>query len=259
MMRTIVLTILLALAGAAQAEAETLGLEAIEMARAGEAAERVCDRARLQAREKSLATLATRLKKEDPYKQTLDAARWQGEKRDVFDQRLVEALQTFSRVHDLDSDWTGKHCIYKGYMEVDTAQAYSLLSEAYKREEPPARPEREPSPAPSLPGFELITNSSALSQALSELTVVKMGVSEYRLNTGDWPRSLSQLGMTVDDIRDSRSLADVRLQKGGVVVATLKGKLQGETLTLTPSPGAFGAIHWGCSSSVRVFGSGPCQ
>src|SRR5690606_16895695 len=115
------------------------------------------------------------------------------------------ALQTFSRVHDLDSDWTGKHCIYKGYMEVDTAQAFSLLSEAYKREAPPARPEPEPSPAPSLPGFGLITNSSALAQALSELTVVKMGVSEYRLTTGDWPRSLSQLGMTVDDIRDSRS------------------------------------------------------
>ena len=258
-MRAPLLAILLALGAAAHAETETLGLEAIEMARAGEAAERVCDRARLQAQEKSLATLATRLKKEDPYKQTLDAARWQGEKRDVFDQRLVEALQTFSRVHDLDSDWTGKHCIYKGYMEVDTAQAFSLLSEAYKREEPPARPEPEPSPAPSLPGFGLITNSSALAQALSELTVVKMGVSEYRLTTGDWPRSLSQLGMTVDDIRDSRSLADVRMEKGGVVVATLKGKLQGETVTLTPLPGAFGAINWECSSSVRVLGSGPCQ
>lgn len=258
-MRPLVLLAALLLGNVAQASTETLGLEAIEMARAGEAAERVCDRARLQAREKSLATLATRLKKEDPYKQTLDAARWQGEKRDVFDQRLVEALQTFSRVHDLDSDWTGKHCIYKGYMEVDTAQAFSLLSEEYKREQPPARPEPEWNPAPVLPGIGLMTNSSALAQALAELVVVKTGVSEYRLTTGEWPRSLSQLGMTVDDIRNSRSLADVRMQKGGVVEATLKGTLQGETLTLTPSPGAFGAINWECSSSVRVLGSGPCQ
>ncbi|MCB1837591.1 MAG: pilin [Alcanivoracaceae bacterium] len=259
-MRSLVLSIMLVLGSVAHAETETLGLEAIEMARAGEAAELVCDRARLQAREKSLATLATRLKKEDPYKQVLDAARWQGEKRDVFDQRLVEALQTFSRVHDLDSDWTGKHCIYKGYMEVDTAGAFQLLSDEYAREEPPARKEADPAPdLPGLPGLGLITNGSALAQALAELSVVKMGVTEYRLSTGEWPRSLAELGMTVDDIRTSQAIGDVRMEKGGVVVATLKGKLQGETLTLTPLPGAFGAINWECSSSVRVLGSGFCN
>src|SRR5690606_28694033 len=199
-----------------------------------------CDR--LQSGENALAKMATRLKKEDAYKQTLDAARWQGEKRDVFDQRLAEALHKFSRVHDLDSDWTGKHCIYKGYMEVDTVSAFQMLSEEYASEEPPAR--TEPEPTPGLPGIGLITNSSALAQALSELGVVKIGVSEYRLTTGEWPRSLAELGMTVDDIRNSHSLADVRMEKGGVVVATLKGKLQGETVTLTPLPGAFGAINW---------------
>ena len=256
-MRVIVLSIVLALGGAAHAETETFGLEAIEMARAGEAAERVCDRARQQAQEKSLATLATRLKKDEQYKLTLDAARWQGEKRDVFDQRLAEALHKFSRVHDLDSDWTGKHCIYKGYMEVDTVSAFQMLSEEYAREEPPVR--TEPEPTPGLPGIGLITNGSALAQALSELTVVKLGVSEYRMSTGAWPRSLAELGMTVDEIRTSHSLADVRMEKGGVVVATLKGKLQGETVTLTPLPGAFGAINWECSSSVRVLGSGFCN
>lgn len=256
-MRSLALSIMLALSVAAHATGETLGLEAIEMARAGDAAERVCDRARLQAQEKSLAALATQLKKEEPYKQTLDAARWQGEKREAFDQHLVEALQTFSRVHDLDSDWTGKHCIYKGYMEVDTASAFRMLSEEYARKEPPAR--KKADAAPGLPGIGLIANGSALAQALAELTVVKMGVTEYRLSMGEWPRSLAELGMTVDDIRTSQTLGDVRLEKGGVVVATMKGKLQGETLTLTPLPGAFGAINWECSTSVRVLGSGFCK
>lgn len=260
-MRVVVLSIMLVLGAAAQADTETFGLEAIEMAHAGEAAERVCDRARQQAQEKSLATLATRLKKDEQYKQVLDAARWQGEKREVFDQRLAEALQTFSRVHDLDTDWTGKHCIYKGYMEVDRAQAFEVLAKAYEREAPPAAP--VPAPAsdsmPGLPGMGLIINRSALAQAIGELAVVKMGVTEYHLSTGEWPRSLAELGMTVDDIRTSQTLGDVRMQKGGVVVATLKGKLQGETVTLTPLPGGFGVIKWQCNSSVRVLGSDFCQ
>ena len=256
-MRSLFLLILLALGTVASAASETLGLEAIEMARAGEAAERVCDRARSQAQEKSLQVLVTQLKKDDPYKQTLDAARWQGEKREAFDQRLAEVLRTLSRVHDLDSDWTGKHCIYKGYMEVDPAGAFQVLSEEYAREVMPAR--KEIDSTPGLPGIGLITNGSALAQALSELTVVKLGVTEYRLSTGEWPRSLAELGMTVDDIRTSQTLADVRMEKGGVVAATLKGKLQGETLTLTPLPGAFGAINWECNSSVRVLGSGFCK
>ena len=249
--------LLVVMALSCQASAQTL--EAMVVARDGEGEAAACARAGEELREQGVAFLVRDSANLREYHRLLDAYDWQGRSRRHLDQDLA-VLMAQAPMTELSRYWSGKSCLIRGYIDADP---HPYVAALLKEAERPPTPDRASNQADTdwlaMPrvAMEKFRNQRLLATALTELSVVKMVVVEHWMETGRWPRSLSDMRLSADDFANSQVLDQVSMGEAGAIRGRFRSPLGGETITLTPEPGGMGVIGWSCRSTVPVlFGSG---
>ncbi|MDY0022568.1 pilin [Arenimonas caeni] len=100
-------------------------------------------------------------------------------------------------------------------------------------------------PAPAQPP----ARAEALD-AIGRSAAVRAAVEDYVRESGDWPQSLSQLGLGVPGDHAGGPVAGITVHTQGVVAVSLKPHVaRGGVIRLTPSRAPDGAITWQCRAS----------
>jgi hypothetical protein len=95
-----------------------------------------------------------------------------------------------------------------------------------------------------------------LASALSEITQLKVGMTEYFYTHAKWPANLTDLGLSESMFSNSKTISDVIFQSDGSLVAELRN-LFGEDKFLRMTPvlypsGIAGISSWECSSNLQA-------
>ena len=100
-------------------------------------------------------------------------------------------------------------------------------------------------PAPTLPPAQ-----AEAHDAIERSATVRAAVEAHLRERGDWPQSLSQLGLGVPGDHAGGPVAGIMVQQQGVVVVLVKPHVaRGGTIQLTPRRQVDGAIEWRCRAS----------
>ncbi len=93
----------------------------------------------------------------------------------------------------------------------------------------------------------LARSRAQAAEVLSRGQMVKASVAEYYLSTGEWPRSLDQVGLGRPEQHAGGALAGIDLEAGGVIVLRVRDDVaRGAQVRLVPSANDFGQIEWRC-------------
>ena len=95
------------------------------------------------------------------------------------------------------------------------------------------------------------------AEVLTDLSRVKVLMSQYFLERGEWPYSLSDIGLSKSDYENSQVISTLRLHSDGSVLAELSEERFGHSkyIKLTPSLAsgdAFTINRWLCSSNLTA-------
>ncbi len=100
-----------------------------------------------------------------------------------------------------------------------------------------------------------------LSEAMAELTAVKVPVMEYYMSHGEWPDSLEDINLPQTTFEGSKSLSYVSIDGDGSIVGELHDSFgSGKILRFTPGQNTGMINRWTCSSNLpaRVLPN-PCE
>jgi len=87
------------------------------------------------------------------------------------------------------------------------------------------------------------------ANVLSEITPLKIMVTEFYMSNGMWPSSLSDLGIS-DSMFSNSTISHVGIQSDGSILAELKATMgKDKIIKLTPSNSA-SSIRWQCTSNI---------
>ena len=126
-----------------------------------------------------------------------------------------------------------------------------------------AVPEKEPVPPGIDPHtwdlFSASRDRAELSQTFSTVAALRMYMMEYYMHSGEWPESLSDLGVAQEQMISER-VKRVYLLQDGMLKLELAGRLEGHELTTWPvdSRGPRG-VEWKCTTTVDMGPSGFCD
>lgn len=223
----------------------------------GESEAAVCDRANRKAIDDAVRLLGESLSDDRRFHRLLDDYRFAGRDRGALERDVKTSVAEHLQYFPVEQFWSGRSCLVRGLAEVEESEVFSDIEASL--------PERTQSPDPaggegwleSIPGYSSVMMASEMSSALAEVTPIKIYVAEYYMQYGQWPESLTEMGVDPAEFRLAQYIEQVSLDEGAVR-AMLKGRLAGEWILLTPSAGAFGAINWDCRVSVSAR-LGPCE
>lgn len=95
------------------------------------------------------------------------------------------------------------------------------------------------------------------AEVFSDLSQVKVLVSQYFLEQGDWPYSLRDIGLSKRDYENSKVIEALRLHADGSILAELREDRFGDNkyIKITPSTGSssqFSINRWLCNSNLAA-------
>lgn len=229
-------------------------VEALVSAFGGESEAAVCERANREVLVSAAKALTQLLSDEKRYHQLLDDYRFHGKDRAALDTDMQAVVSDHLQFVPMEQFWSGRSCLVRGHADVSTDKVFAQLGAGM--------PERPAASGLSgwldaVPGMTAMQNAAPLSAAMAELTMMKVYVSEYYIQHGRWPDSLTAMGIDPAEFRRSRYIEQVSLDDGAVR-AVLRGDLAGEWILLSPSMGPLGSINWDCRVSVSTL-FGPCE
>ena len=229
-------------------------VEALVSAFGDEAEAAVCERANREVLVNAAKALAGVLSDEKRYHQLLDDYRFHGKDRAALDADMQAVIADHLQFVPMEQFWSGRSCLVRGHADVSADKVFAQLGAGI-----PERPvsSRLSGWLDAVPGMGAMQNAGSVSAALAELTVMKLYVSEYYVQHGRWPDSLTAMGIDPAEFHRSRHIEQVSLD-GGAVRAVLRGDLAGEWILLSPSMGPLGSINWDCRVSVSTL-LGPCE
>ena len=110
---------------------------------------------------------------------------------------------------------------------------------------PAAAAEAAPAEAPALPPAQ-----AEARDAIGRSATVRAAVEAHLRERGDWPQSLSQLGLGVPGDHAGGPVAGIVVQQQGVVVVSVKPHVaRGGAIHLTPRLLPDGEVQWSCRAS----------
>ena len=106
----------------------------------------------------------------------------------------------------------------------------------------------------ALPASQDYIARTQMTEAFNLAGGQKGAVVESKANYGAWPTSNTSAGVASASKITGKYVKSVQIKTGGVIEATMKSsqvseKIQGKTLTLTPTENA-GSYSWACSSTA---------
>lgn len=257
-MRVLMIMLLSALCG--QVTAMSLALAKVERAAEGETEEQVCDRAMQLMTEELHASLLSVIAATEDYQQRRRAYRSQDRPESLLRDAYLSMLQ--KETPSLQGQrWSGSRCTLRARYEADID---ALAQRVPIPEASPAnRPNQQDAPPPGIDPktWELFSSSrdrSALAQAFSTVSVLRMQVSEYYLASGEWPGSLEAMGIAPEQVVSER-IKRAYMLRDGMFKLELAGRLKGHELTTWPVEGGMHGLEWKCSTTVNMGGQGFCE
>jgi type IV pilus assembly protein PilA len=111
----------------------------------------------------------------------------------------------------------------------------------------------------AIPAYQDYTIRSQVTEGLNLAAAVKAGVAESFANTGNWPTSLTALGMA--SAPSGKYVSNVSITNPGVISITYSNvapfqanrNLNGLILGLKPFANLNGDITWGCGTAAAGF------
>ena len=105
----------------------------------------------------------------------------------------------------------------------------------------------------AIPAYQDYTIRAQVSEGLSLSGGAKAAISEFTMDTGNFPSTNGEAGVSASGTIQGKYVSDVAVGASGIITVTYSGPsahatLAGSTLTLTPTTNA-GSIDWACSSS----------
>lgn len=91
------------------------------------------------------------------------------------------------------------------------------------------------------------------AQTLSEMSTLKMMMTEHYMVSGSWPDDISDLGISESMYQNSKTIAHINIQSDGSIVAELKDIVgNNKIIRLTPedNSSSVGIGHWECTSNI---------
>ena len=251
---------LLLLMVGAQAMAMSLALAKVERAGEGETEQQVCARALEKMTDELHTSLLSVIAATDAYRKRKLAYRER-----ALDEALLEDAsrsQLMSEKPAVDGQrWSGTRCSLRARYRADIdALARRVPMPQTKLA---AVPEKEPVPPGIDPHtwdlFSASRDRAELSQTFSTVAALRMYMMEYYMHSGEWPESLSDLGVAQEQMISER-VKRVYLLQDGMLKLELAGRLEGHELTTWPvdSRGPRG-VEWKCTTTVDMGPSGFCD
>jgi len=104
----------------------------------------------------------------------------------------------------------------------------------------------------AIPAYQDYTVRAQVSEGLTLAGGAKAAVSEYRMDSGDWPTSNAMAGLSASGSITGKYVASVNVAGNGVITVTYGGDsnttyLNTRNITLTPTDNV-GSVDWTCAN-----------
>ncbi len=104
----------------------------------------------------------------------------------------------------------------------------------------------------AIPAYQDYTIRAQVSEGLNLAAGAKAAVTEYTMDTGNFPTSNSTAGVSAAADINGKYVSQVAVGGSGVITVTYGGDahalISGDTLTMTPNTNA-GSVEWTCASA----------
>ncbi|MDX1803542.1 MAG: pilin [Alcanivorax sp.] len=254
-MRPIATALLLVLG--APAAAMNLGMAKMAMAEPGETQSQVCGRAMAAITEQLHDSLFSVIRATNEYKQRLRLYQKQG--YGEADLRAAYLDQLHGQVpREQSRRWNGKRCVVRANYQGDV----EALARSVPRPElaaPPtlqSEPDDDQAPPAGMDSrtwalFQTSRNRSELARVMSVIAGVRMRISEYYLNSGDWPEDLQQMDIAPEQLVGP-NIKRAYLLRDGMLKVELDGPLAQHSLNTWPVDSGIRGLEWKCTTDVKL-------
>ncbi len=109
--------------------------------------------------------------------------------------------------------------------------------------------------AVAIPAYQDYTVRARMAEALSLASSAKTGVSEFWATNDAWPTNNTNVGLPSATSIFGETVASVGISGNGLITVTMQNTglptgAAGETLLLTPTNNAGGAVGWSCTGGT---------